>query len=895
MDFPSPIRKSLKSHGSYKHLPKISARGGDDDIYPEERPILSDHHHHGSDMSNDHGHEVVIKIDGCVDDASVIGSGGGGESFYLLPPRREVVNVEDPAETMVGKYIVQQGEEDTELFDHTRKSPTLAESPVLTSKELKVSFQNASDVQPERRYDDEKSSSEDERRYEKSSSEDDDEDEVDKDENQQFYSSAAADNGGGEVLRCTSFQRQSMLRTRPKSRLVDPPQPDPRSGPFLKSGQLRSGPFPKSSQLRPGQFPKSGQLRSGPFPISGQLRSGLLGRASGMLGKHPEGEEDDDPFFDEDLPEELTKSNLNALIILQWVSLVLIVAALSTTLAIPAWRKKELRDLQWWKWEVLVLVLICGRLVSGWGIRIIVLLIERNFLLRKRVLYFVYGVRMPVQNCIWLGLVLVAWHYLFDKRVEPGTNKKFLKLVNKILWCLLVGALVWLGKTLMVKVLASLFHVSTFFDRIQESLFNQYVIETLSGPPLIEIQSIREDEERTLNKKSPRAYSKRQDDEGIPIEHLHRMTPKNVSAWNMKRLVNIVRHRALSTLDEQVLESTNGDESATQIRSEFEAKVAARKIFRNVAMMGFKFIYLEDIMRFMREDEALKTIALLGGSHDCEKIRKSALKNWVVNAFRERRALALTLNDTKTAVNKLHQMVNVLVGLIIVILCLLILGIATIKFLLSVSSQIVVVAFVFGNTCKTVFEAIVFLFVLHPFDVGDRCEIDGVQMIVEEMNILTTIFLRYDNQKISYPNSTLSTKPIGNYYRSPDMGDSIEFSVHIATPGEKIAMMRQRIKSFIESKKDHWYASPTVILMNVEELNKLKMAVWMQHKINHQDMGEKWLRRAQVVEEMIKIFRELDIGYRLLPLDINICSMPNTPNSTRMPTTWLPPINEQRT
>ncbi|KAL7206640.1 hypothetical protein ACSBR2_019371 [Camellia fascicularis] len=99
-----------------------------------------------------------------------------------------------------------------------------------------------------------------------------------------------------------------------------------------------------------------------------------------------------------------------------------------------------------------------------------------------------------------------------------------------------------------------------------------------------------------------------------------------------------------------------------------------------------------------------------------------------VNAFRERRALALTLNDTKTAFNKLHQMVNVLVGIIIAVVCQLILGIATSKFLLFMSSQIVVVALIFGNSCKTIFEAIMFLFVMHPFDVGDRCEIDGVQV-----------------------------------------------------------------------------------------------------------------------------------------------------------------------
>lgn len=100
-----------------------------------------------------------------------------------------------------------------------------------------------------------------------------------------------------------------------------------------------------------------------------------------------------------------------------------------------------------------------------------------------------------------------------------------------------------------------------------------------------------------------------------------------------------------------------------------------------------------------------------------------------VNAFRERRALALTLNDTKTAVNKLHQMVNIIIMFVIGVIWLLILGIATTKFLVFISSQLVLVAFIFGNTCKTVFEAIIFLFVVHPFDVGDRCEIDGIQVI----------------------------------------------------------------------------------------------------------------------------------------------------------------------
>ena len=107
-----------------------------------------------------------------------------------------------------------------------------------------------------------------------------------------------------------------------------------------------------------------------------------------------------------------------------------------------------------------------------------------------------------------------------------------------------------------------------------------------------------------------------------------------------------------------------------------------------------------------------------------------------MNAFRERKALALTLNDTKTAVNKLNQMANVVVGIVVFALWLFILGIATTHFFVFLSSQILLAVFVFGNTVKTVFEAIVFLFVMHPFDVGDRCEIEDVQ--VDEIFLLFT-------------------------------------------------------------------------------------------------------------------------------------------------------------
>ena len=71
-------------------------------------------------------------------------------------------------------------------------------------------------------------------------------------------------------------------------------------------------------------------------------------------------------------------------------------------------------------------------------------------------------------------------------------------------------------------------------------------------------------------------------------------------------------------------------------------------------------------------------------------------------------------------------------------------------------------------------------------------------MVVEEMNILTTIFLRYDNEKIFYPNSILATKPISNFYRSPEMGDAVEFAVDFSTSIETIGALKARVKTYVD-------------------------------------------------------------------------------------------------
>jgi small-conductance mechanosensitive channel len=100
-----------------------------------------------------------------------------------------------------------------------------------------------------------------------------------------------------------------------------------------------------------------------------------------------------------------------------------------------------------------------------------------------------------------------------------------------------------------------------------------------------------------------------------------------------------------------------------------------------------------------------------------------------LKVYQERKALAHALSDTKTAVKQLNKLVTVVLVVVTIVVWLLLMEIATTKVLVFLSSQLVLAAFMFGNTCKNIFEAIIFVFVMHPFDVGDRCVIDGIEVI----------------------------------------------------------------------------------------------------------------------------------------------------------------------
>ncbi|KAK8351565.1 hypothetical protein V6Z12_A05G041400 [Gossypium hirsutum] len=505
-----------------------------------------------------------------------------------------------------------------------------------------------------------------------------------------------------------------------------------------------------------------------------------------MASKGSTGENENEEIIKKVKQHKEQHKGVKAKVVIEWVVFLLLIGCLIASLTVGEEKNILLWGLEIWKWCVLVVVIFCGMLVTRWFMHLVVFLIEINFLLRKKVLYFVHGLKKIVQVLLFLDVE------------RSKTASKILDYVTWTLVSILIGAFLWLLKTLMLKILASNFHMNKFFDRIQESVFHHYILRTLSGPPFMEIDVIQKPPAHLIvsnAKKGKEPKTKRLIDMG----KVHRLKREKVSAWHMKVLVDAITNSGLSTVSETLEESAynGGKEAEQEITNEEEAQYVAHQIFAHVAQhdsnQNRNYIDEDDLLRFMIKEEVDLVFPLFEGSRT-GKIDRKSFTNWVVKVYTDRKTLVHALSDTKTAVKQLNTLVTVILIIVTVIIWLLLLEIATTKLLLLLSSQLVVAAFMFGNTCKTIFEAIVFVFVMHPFDVGDRCVVDGVQLLVEEMNILTTVFLKLDNEKVYYPNSVLATKPISNYYRSPDMGDTIEFSIDFLTPAKTIGRLKEEIK-----------------------------------------------------------------------------------------------------
>lgn len=293
-------------------------------------------------------------------------------------------------------------------------------------------------------------------------------------------------------------------------------------------------------------------------------------------------------------------------------------------------------------------------------------------------------------------------------------------------------------------------------------------------------------------------------------------------------------------------------------------------------------VYLEDFMKILSPVMAAHGFALFDGNWD-GSLSENEFYTTLMAISRERKALRTALNDAESAIAKLDDAIAGVIIIVLVVAYFMIFRVDPNKVLLTVSSFLLATAFAIGSSAKALLESIIFLFVTHPFDIGDRIVLKGVVYTVSKMNLLTTVLKRFDNAILYFSNAYLSTEPLVNLRRSPDQFDIIKIQISFHTPVQVLRAMEQRLASYIQKQSAHFYRKFEVEYREIENTNRLSLHIWAQHRSNFQNMRRMRERRGRLVLRLKKICQELGVEYEMPAQRVIHDGLPNVDEHNMSP------------
>jgi small-conductance mechanosensitive channel len=329
--------------------------------------------------------------------------------------------------------------------------------------------------------------------------------------------------------------------------------------------------------------------------------------------------------------------------------------------------------------------------------------------------------------------------------------------------------------------------------------------------------------------------------------------------------------------------ATMKDSKLYRNRRMLSARRLAKKLFNAVGHHRPSLV-AEDFEPFFetREEarEAFKHFDFDGNGD----ITRQEFRDGVQRIFRERRALATSLKDASSAVGKLD---GVLIGIALIIMIFIWLlifnGDNTVANIAPLSTFVVGFSFIFGNSAKTLFESMIFIFATHPYDVGDLVCVDEQFMFVQEFGLISTTFRTTSNETIVAPNALLSSsKLIFNCRRSNNQWEVTFVQVgYDTTLLEMIDELRARMRAYVKENDREWGGGLEINLNELQtNANSIELVIAMEHKGNWQNWGERWSRRTQLMRHLKTQLEDLGIVYTLPKQPVSYTHKPGQPPST---------------
>lgn len=258
-------------------------------------------------------------------------------------------------------------------------------------------------------------------------------------------------------------------------------------------------------------------------------------------------------------------------------------------------------------------------------------------------------------------------------------------------------------------------------------------------------------------------------------------------------------------------------------------------------------INVKNLENVMNHDQAGKLFSILDAAQNGD-LTKEEFVSAVKAVYEEQETLAKLVTDHDDIIAKLDEIMFFAVISIDVALFLNFLGIPGVDMLKTVFGLLVAFAVVFSDALKKMFDALIFVLVTHPYDLGDRVEIDGKYLYVESVGLWTTTFDGPGGLKTIMTNASLAHDKIANFRRSPAENEVFTYLVRPETVTEEaVESLREDCMQFFKEHNRDFLANWHLEISDQIDNERFKILVKIFHRHNFQNEAAKNERSQKFV------------------------------------------------
>lgn len=458
------------------------------------------------------------------------------------------------------------------------------------------------------------------------------------------------------------------------------------------------------------------------------------------------------------------------------------------------------------------------------------------------------GLELHTALFLWMLAVLASYTPTLNRgRGEDKPYVAWIDIVFKVIIALFVLAALNAIEKVLIQWIASSFHRRTYAYRIEANKRDiQYLVALYTH------SRTRTEDEAVWNPngQTPTAGSR------TPMQALQHNAREAFS-----RVGNVANRVAGDFTGRKILNENHPQNVVAELlRTTPTSHTLGRMIFRTFVTPGNDTLLLEDFIKvFDSTEEAEACLGVfdkdLNGDVSMEEMEL------VCNEIHlEKKAIAASLKDLDSVIKKLDKVFLFIVLVIAIIVFISIISGSAAAALGSAGTTILGLAWMLQATAQEFLQSIIFVFVKHPFDVGDRVRVygntgdlmTGDDYYVQEISLLYTEFKKMQGHVVQAPNSLLNNLFILNQRRSNGLADPIQLKVRFGTTNEVIEQLRDRMTDFVcEYKRDY---SPRIIteVCTIDEVYSVTLNFVFFHKSNFQNELLRLQRHNRFAGELMR-------------------------------------------